>query len=189
MGDELPAEYDIIVVGTGMTESIVAAAASRIGKRVLHLDSNEYYGGLWASFNFEGLQNWIEECRQLSGATCDIPTEQFTSLIKEGENLIKANNQLSSVFNVEEKWYIVNDSTELSEQDTKDTQTEGNQAKESAEETKNEGDESTTEEKPDESEKPETSEEPKKSDKRVKSWSQTEVKKNYRKFNIDLAPK
>lgn len=34
----------------------MAAAASRIGKTVLHLDSNDYYGGLWASFNLEGIE-------------------------------------------------------------------------------------------------------------------------------------
>lgn len=38
-----------------MTESIVAAAASRIGKTVLHLDTNDYYGGTWASFNLENI--------------------------------------------------------------------------------------------------------------------------------------
>ncbi|RZF44258.1 hypothetical protein LSTR_LSTR012125 [Laodelphax striatellus] len=36
--DLLPTEYDVIVVGTGMAESIVAAAVSRIGKKVLHMD-------------------------------------------------------------------------------------------------------------------------------------------------------
>lgn len=41
----------------GLTESIVAAAASRIGKTVLHLDSNDYYGGSWASFNLENIEN------------------------------------------------------------------------------------------------------------------------------------
>lgn len=40
----------------GLTESIIAAAASRIGKTVLHLDKNDYYGGFWASFNLEALQ-------------------------------------------------------------------------------------------------------------------------------------
>lgn len=41
----------------GLTESILAAAASRIGKTVLHLDSNDYYGGLWASFNLESIES------------------------------------------------------------------------------------------------------------------------------------
>lgn len=41
----------------GLTESIVAAAASRIGKTVLHLDPNDFYGGYWASFNLEAIQS------------------------------------------------------------------------------------------------------------------------------------
>lgn len=39
-----------------MTESILSAAASRIGKTVLHLDSNDFYGGSWASFNLESIE-------------------------------------------------------------------------------------------------------------------------------------
>jgi RAB protein geranylgeranyltransferase component A len=35
---DLPKEYDAIIVGTGLTETILAAALSRIGKSVLHLD-------------------------------------------------------------------------------------------------------------------------------------------------------
>uniref|UniRef100_A0A1A9X2F8 Rab proteins geranylgeranyltransferase component A n=1 Tax=Glossina brevipalpis TaxID=37001 RepID=A0A1A9X2F8_9MUSC len=53
MDDELPKEFDLIVIGTGFPESCVAAAASRIGKTVLHIDPNEYYGGSWSSFNLE----------------------------------------------------------------------------------------------------------------------------------------
>ncbi|XP_055600784.1 rab proteins geranylgeranyltransferase component A [Uranotaenia lowii] len=64
MDDDLPTEFDIIVLGTGLTESIVAAAASRIGKTVLHLDSNDYYGGFWASYNLESLHRYAEECRE-----------------------------------------------------------------------------------------------------------------------------
>lgn len=41
----------------GLTESIIAAAASRVGKSVLHIDSNDYYGGYWASFNLEAIQS------------------------------------------------------------------------------------------------------------------------------------
>lgn len=42
-----------------MTGSIVAAALSRVGKTVLHLDENEYYGEEWASFNLDTIDSWI----------------------------------------------------------------------------------------------------------------------------------
>lgn len=66
MNEDLPTEFDLIVIGTGLSESIVAAAASRIGKTVLHLDSNEYYGGFWTSFNLENLRKYAEDCRNKS---------------------------------------------------------------------------------------------------------------------------
>uniref|UniRef100_A0A1B0ARC9 Rab proteins geranylgeranyltransferase component A n=1 Tax=Glossina palpalis gambiensis TaxID=67801 RepID=A0A1B0ARC9_9MUSC len=53
MDEELPKEFDLIVIGTGFPETVVAAAASRIGKTVLHIDPNEYYGGSWSSFSLE----------------------------------------------------------------------------------------------------------------------------------------
>ena len=60
MGDSLPSSFDAIVVGTGLSESIVAAALSRIGKSVLHIDRNTYYGSRWSSFSLRSLQNWAE---------------------------------------------------------------------------------------------------------------------------------
>lgn len=41
----------------------MAAAASRIGKTVLHLDSNDYYGGLWASFSLETIETHADHNR------------------------------------------------------------------------------------------------------------------------------
>lgn len=49
--------FDAPIIFTGLTESIIAAAASRIGKSVLHLDSNDFYGGYWASFNLENIKS------------------------------------------------------------------------------------------------------------------------------------
>ena len=49
----------MIVIGTGLEESIVAAAVARNGHSVLHIDTKEYYGEDWASFNFRALQDWI----------------------------------------------------------------------------------------------------------------------------------
>lgn len=57
---ELPDQFDVLVVGTGLTESIVAAASSRAGKAVLHLDSQSYYGSEWTSLNFRQVDTWIK---------------------------------------------------------------------------------------------------------------------------------
>ncbi|KAL1505396.1 hypothetical protein ABEB36_004970 [Hypothenemus hampei] len=56
--NQLPTKFDLIVIGTGLIESILSAAASRIGKTVLHIDSNDYYGCNWASFNLQTLHNF-----------------------------------------------------------------------------------------------------------------------------------
>ncbi|XP_060532291.1 rab proteins geranylgeranyltransferase component A 1 isoform X3 [Cylas formicarius] len=61
MENQLPSNFDLIVVGTGLIESIVSAAASRIGKTVLHIDSDNYYGGHWASFSLTAIQNFLKE--------------------------------------------------------------------------------------------------------------------------------
>ena len=42
--DALSGVFDLIVIGTGLVESIVAAAAAKAGRSVLHLDAADYYG-------------------------------------------------------------------------------------------------------------------------------------------------
>uniref|UniRef100_A0A8L2QEQ4 Rab GDP dissociation inhibitor n=1 Tax=Rattus norvegicus TaxID=10116 RepID=A0A8L2QEQ4_RAT len=42
-------EYDVIVLGTGLTECILSGIMSVNGKKVLHMDQNPYYGGESAS--------------------------------------------------------------------------------------------------------------------------------------------
>lgn len=61
--EDLPNEFDLVVVGTGFSESIIAASASRIGKTVLHVDENEYYCGYWASFNLDSFVSHLEKSR------------------------------------------------------------------------------------------------------------------------------
>jgi Rab GDP dissociation inhibitor len=48
-------EYDVIVLGTGLTECILAGLLSAHGKKVLHLDRNDFYGGESASVNLTNL--------------------------------------------------------------------------------------------------------------------------------------
>ncbi|KAK9766508.1 Rab GDP dissociation inhibitor alpha [Basidiobolus ranarum] len=48
-------QYDVIVLGTGLTECILSGLLSVEGKKVLHMDRNDYYGGESASLNLNQL--------------------------------------------------------------------------------------------------------------------------------------
>ena len=59
-------EYDVVVCGTGLTESILSGLLSQegtqtlfssnyLGKKVLHIDRNPFYGGEGASLNLTSL--------------------------------------------------------------------------------------------------------------------------------------
>ncbi|OBT66289.1 hypothetical protein VE03_04396 [Pseudogymnoascus sp. 23342-1-I1] len=53
--DEIAPEYDVVVLGTGLTECVLSGVLSVKGKKVLHIDRNDYYGGEAASVNIETL--------------------------------------------------------------------------------------------------------------------------------------
>ncbi|KAJ2784445.1 hypothetical protein GGI15_002246 [Coemansia interrupta] len=67
-------EFDTVVLGTGLVESIVAceiansaAADSDEGRKVLHIDRNPYYGGSFACFSLSAFIEWattFRDCRQ-----------------------------------------------------------------------------------------------------------------------------
>nr|AEE61688.1 unknown [Dendroctonus ponderosae] len=94
MNDQLPSEFDLVIVGTGMIESIISAAASRIGKTVLHIDSNDYYGGLWASFNLEGLHNYAPKSPETSQGGCP------------ALNHLPIGNAVSHIGHFESNWHV-----------------------------------------------------------------------------------
>ncbi|KAI3867146.1 hypothetical protein MKX03_008198 [Papaver bracteatum] len=54
-----PSVFDLIVVGTGLPESVIAAAASVAGKTVLHVDSNSFYGSGFSSFSFDDFTSFL----------------------------------------------------------------------------------------------------------------------------------
>jgi len=49
--------YDVVICGTGITESILSGLLSMEGYKVLHIDKNEYYGDDSASLNLTLLFN------------------------------------------------------------------------------------------------------------------------------------
>eukprot|EP01086_Lenisia_limosa_P002699 TRINITY_DN1665_c0_g1_i1.p1 TRINITY_DN1665_c0_g1~~TRINITY_DN1665_c0_g1_i1.p1 ORF type:complete len:443 (+),score=152.16 TRINITY_DN1665_c0_g1_i1:49-1377(+) len=48
-------EYDVIVLGTGLKECVLSGLLSVAGKKVLHMDRNNYYGGESASLTLDQL--------------------------------------------------------------------------------------------------------------------------------------
>ncbi|KAF5735888.1 hypothetical protein HS088_TW14G00017 [Tripterygium wilfordii] len=55
-----PTTFDLIVIGTGLPLSIISAAASALGKSVLHLDSNTFYGTHFASLSIAELSSFLQ---------------------------------------------------------------------------------------------------------------------------------
>ncbi|KAA8893681.1 hypothetical protein FN846DRAFT_501774 [Sphaerosporella brunnea] len=51
-------EWDVLVCGTGVKPSLLAAALSRAGKRVLQVDPNTYYGSDSGAFSVDELETW-----------------------------------------------------------------------------------------------------------------------------------
>lgn len=88
----------------GLTESIFAAAASRSGKNVLHIDSNSFYGGSWASYNLETIQ-------QLSSA--NERAHRIQNVSADNGKLILDGAINCIIENAESSWHIPSNALEL----------------------------------------------------------------------------
>ncbi|KAK8717631.1 hypothetical protein V6N13_044892 [Hibiscus sabdariffa] len=54
-----PTTFDLIVIGTGLPGSIIAAAASTASKSVLHIDPNPFYGSHFSSLPLADLPSFL----------------------------------------------------------------------------------------------------------------------------------
>lgn len=59
-----PTDYDLVLLGTGLGQAMVAAAAAKNGKQVLHLDREKEYGGHWRSLTAKGLHKWAQRVQE-----------------------------------------------------------------------------------------------------------------------------
>ncbi|XP_040567423.2 LOW QUALITY PROTEIN: rab proteins geranylgeranyltransferase component A [Lepeophtheirus salmonis] len=166
MSNELPEHFDAVVLGTGFEESILAGAIARAGHSILHLDPNDYYGGEWASFNFEGIQGWIES--QNSPKESDIVMDCNRILLNDDEDFIPLKKVFSRFSNVNQTWYPqeVKEKEHEAEKDcNKREPSFENTLKECSDDIKNNISSIN------------------------KVWNQERVVSESRKFNLDLIPK
>ncbi|KAJ1911808.1 hypothetical protein H4219_005822 [Mycoemilia scoparia] len=54
-------DFDAVIIGTGVTEAIVAGSLGRAGKSVLHIDKNPFYGGISGALDLSQLFSWIDQ--------------------------------------------------------------------------------------------------------------------------------
>ena len=89
---DLPKEYDVIIAGTGLTESIVSAALSRIGKTVLHIDRECFYGGEFSSHALASLIEWTDKITKA-------PIRDELKSAEKSINLLECNNDPMTYYN------------------------------------------------------------------------------------------
>ncbi|XP_035989104.1 rab proteins geranylgeranyltransferase component A 1 isoform X2 [Fundulus heteroclitus] len=198
--EDLPSDFDIVILGTGLAESVVAAACSRVGQRVLHLDRRSYYAANWASFTFNGLLTWIQEQNE---ETKPEEVKDWSSLMEEGEELIHlSNSDSASITNVQVFNYTSEEEDDTQSADASNTTEEEKAADEDAvkessetesadskeEEEAGAAEEQTEGEEP-EAEQPLPSSPSNQSKPARKKVSYAQLVKEGRRFNIDLVSK
>ncbi|KAI9163177.1 Rab proteins geranylgeranyltransferase component A [Paramyrothecium foliicola] len=60
-------QWDVVISGTGLQQSLLALALSRSDKKILHVDTNGYYGGPEAAFSLQEVEEWAEKHQSVDG--------------------------------------------------------------------------------------------------------------------------
>ncbi|KEF61549.1 uncharacterized protein A1O9_03116 [Exophiala aquamarina CBS 119918] len=58
LGDEI---WDVVIAGTSIPQSLLALSLSRSGKKILHVDRHDYYGGDDAGLSLQDVERWVQE--------------------------------------------------------------------------------------------------------------------------------
>lgn len=84
-------EYDAIVMGTGLKECVISGLMSVKGKKVLHIDRNDYYGADCASLNLTNLYQKFQagDVPSYLGANRDYNVDLIPKFIMANGNLTK----------------------------------------------------------------------------------------------------
>eukprot|EP00428_Durinskia_dybowskii_P070881 CAMPEP_0170409560 /NCGR_PEP_ID=MMETSP0117_2-20130122/29410_1 /TAXON_ID=400756 /ORGANISM="Durinskia baltica, Strain CSIRO CS-38" /LENGTH=361 /DNA_ID=CAMNT_0010667011 /DNA_START=59 /DNA_END=1141 /DNA_ORIENTATION=- len=82
----LDKSYDLVILGTGLVQSIISCVASKHGKKVLHLETNEFYGEEYGSHTLSGHIDYYDKLNRTVSATAvshpaQFPTQQHCNSI------------------------------------------------------------------------------------------------------------
>merc|ERR1719431_34144 len=138
-----------------------------MGHSTLHMDTAKYYGGEWAAFTWDGLQEWLEESEQEDVKEA----ENVDFSLQEGEELIQFGHK-KTIVNIVGKW-----NSDLSTED----QTPPSDNKPNDDQIDKDAiiSEDGTQESPDQTVMKDTK----------LIWNKETLKLQSRKFNLDLTPR
>ncbi|KAK9897729.1 FAD/NAD(P)-binding domain-containing protein [Cystobasidium minutum MCA 4210] len=69
MEEAQPTHFDYLVIGTGLRQSLLAAALAKFGHSVLHVDERSYYGEEQATLSLNELVAWADERNHSTSAS------------------------------------------------------------------------------------------------------------------------
>lgn len=104
----IPSEFDVVVIGTGLSESILAGALCRIGQRVLHIDDRDYYGGSQATFNLKDFHN-IDVKKPADGAdsgTTARPFDESKLVLPDTDVFVPAAYRTDELQNIDKTIFV-----------------------------------------------------------------------------------
>ncbi|XP_071093841.1 rab proteins geranylgeranyltransferase component A 1-like [Haliotis cracherodii] len=193
MASDLPSEFDVVVLGTGLPESILAAAFSRNGYKVLHIDRNDFYSGAWASFNTGGIEKW-----KVRNETAEPGNEKQDNKkspeLKDGERVMLMPGFPADKSKIRVQYHVAeeidNPEDIVAAESGGDEETSAPPEQLPKTDAEGEGQfDDKKEEQPTETSKEQEQVEKKESKPTQKIWTANEIKDNWRRFNLDLAPK
>lgn len=99
-GNGFDLHYDVILTGTDLTSSILSAALARIGKKILHLDTEKHYGKEWHSLKLTEFLIWqlkkpIVLCNSETVPCKTDTSEEFVSMRQRQSLFTNIENDLS----------------------------------------------------------------------------------------------
>ncbi|OJD14146.1 hypothetical protein AJ78_05473 [Emergomyces pasteurianus Ep9510] len=85
-------DWDVLITGTGLPQSILALALSRSGKRILHVDKHDYYGGSEAALSLREAEDWVVKINEAPGST---PFESASISTSPASSEVEGSGKLS----------------------------------------------------------------------------------------------
>ncbi|EJT70458.1 rab protein geranylgeranyltransferase component A [Gaeumannomyces tritici R3-111a-1] len=75
--------WDVVICGTGLSQSLLALSLSRSDKKVLHIDPNDFYGGSEAALSLQESEDWAKqhEAPSAAAAPSGAPAESLATSI------------------------------------------------------------------------------------------------------------